>query len=253
MPIKHTRPRNRLLAALPDEDYNRLAPHLTEQPLPRGYILQQRDEPLRLVYFPDASLSWLISPTEDGSNTQVAMIGREGMIGVEAVFGARVAMCDAVVHSMNEHAGHVMAIEVFHREMDRQGALYSIARQYTGAFVVSLARWAACNATHSAEERCCRWLLEASFRIGGSEVAVTHELLSDLLGLRRSTVTQILRRLHDHGIISSHRGLVRIDDQGGLEQRSCECYKVARELFSHAHPFEVAGEELPTESLVGTT
>ncbi len=255
MPIKHTRHGNHLLAALPDEDFDRLAPHLTEQPFPKGYILQQRDEPLHLVYFPDSSLSGLICPTEDGSNTQVAMVGREGMVGVEAMFGSRVAMCDAVIHSTDEHLGHVMTIDAFHREMNRHGALYSVARQYTGALMVSLARWVACNASHSAEQRCCRWLLEATFRMGRYEVAVTHELLSDLLGLRRSTVTQILRRLHDHGIISTHRGLVRIDDQGELEQRSCECHRVSRELFSHDHASSEigAGEELPTEALVGST
>ena len=166
MPIKHTRHGNHLLAALPDEDFDRLAPHLTEQPFPKGYILQQRDEPLHLVYFPDSSLSGLICPTEDGSNTQVAMVGREGMVGVEAMFGSRVAMCDAVIHSTDEHLGHVMTIDAFHREMNRHGALYSVARQYTGALMVSLARWVACNASHSAEQRCCRWLLEATFRIG---------------------------------------------------------------------------------------
>jgi CRP-like cAMP-binding protein len=247
--MTHQRPRNHLLAALPIEDYSRLAPHLTVQLFPRGYVLHQRDEPLRLAYFPDESLSWLISPTEDGSHTQVAMIGREGMIGIEAVFGSSVAMCDAVVQTMGERTGYAMSLDVFHREMDRRGAFYSIARRYANALVVSLIRCVACNASHSAEERCCRWLLEAAFRLDRPEVPVTHELLSDLLGLRRSTVTLILRRLHDHGVISAQRGLVRIADQEALEQKSCECHKLVRELFDPKSSSQMVSAE---ESLVGS-
>ena len=243
------RPGNHLLAALPVEDYSRLAPHLTAQPLPKGYVLQQRDEPVRLVYFPDESLSWLISPTEDGSHTQVAMIGREGLVGIEAVVGSGVAMCDAVIQTMGQHTGHVMSLDAFRREMNRRGALYSIARGYANKLVVSLIRWAACNASHSAEERCCRWLLEAAFRLDRSEVPVTHELLSDLLGLRRSTVTLILRRLHDSGIISTNRGLVRIADRETLEQRSCQCYKLVRELFDPKSSSQIVS----AEELVGST
>ena len=244
--MTHPRNGNRLLAALPAEEYTRLAPYLTRQSFPKGYVLQHRDEPLRLVFFPDESLSWLISPTEDGSHTQVAMIGREGLVGVEAVFGSSVAMCDAVVQTVGEPSGYAMSLEAFGREIDRRGPLYSIARRYASGLVVALIRWAACNASHSAEERCCRWLLEAAFRLGRPGVPVTHELLSDLLGLRRSTVTLILRRLHDCGLISAQRGLVRIADQAALEQRSCDCYKLVREQSADTHPN-------PTEeSLVGS-
>jgi CRP-like cAMP-binding protein len=230
------RPGNRLLKALPEEDYHRLAPHLSLQPFPRGYLLQQRDQPIRLVYFPDRSLAWLTSPTEDGNNTQVAMIGREGMVGVEVALGSRIALSDAIVHASGEQHGVAIGADELRRELDRQAALHTIVHRYAGAFLSLLARWAACNAKHSAEERCCRWLLEAASRVGRPELAVTHELLSDLLGLRRSTVTQILGRLQDAGIMTAQRGFLRIDDHTRLEQRSCGCEKPVAELLGES-PF----------------
>jgi CRP-like cAMP-binding protein len=225
---------NRLLGALPEEDYRRLAPHLTSQPFPKGYVLQQRDQPVRLVYFPDRSLAWLTSPTEDGNNTQVAMVGREGMVGIEVALGSQVALCDAVVHTSADQHGVAIGVDEFRRELERNGSLARIARHYAGAFVSLLTRWAACNASHSAEQRCCRWLLEAASRVNGPELAVTHELLSDLLGLRRSTVTQILGRLQEAGILTAQRGFVRITEQKQLEQRSCGCEKPVKELLNES-------------------
>ena len=222
---------NRLLRALPEEDYRRLAPHLTPQPFPKGYVLQQRDQPIRLVYFPERSLAWLTNPTEDGNNTQIAMIGREGMVGVEVALGSQVALCDAIVHTTGDQYGVAIGVDEFRHELDRNGALHTIVHRYAGAFVSLLTRWAACNASHSAEQRCCRWLLEAAARIGRPELAVTHELLSDLLGLRRSTVTQILGRLQHAGIVTAQRGSLRLNEQKHLEQRSCGCEKPVQRLL----------------------
>jgi CRP-like cAMP-binding protein len=239
MALPSARPRNRLLAALPDEDFERISLHLAPQPLANGHILQRRDQAMRLVFFPDQSLTWLVNSTEDGTNAQVAMVGPEGMVGFEAAFGSRVAMADAIVNVVGKNAGYAMSIEAFYREFDRRGALYNVARRYAGSVVELLTRWAGCNAWHSAEGRCCRWLLESAIRLGRPEVSVTHELLSDLLGLRRSTVTLILGRLQESGTVSTTRGLIHIDDQAALEERSCGCHKLVVQLFGEwptSHP-----------------
>jgi CRP-like cAMP-binding protein len=225
------RPRNRLLAALPDEDFQRISYHLAPQPVSNGYVFHRRDQPIRAVFFPTQSLTWLINPTEDGTNAQVAMVGPEGLVGVEAVFGSRLAMSDAVVNVVGKDTGHAMSIDAFYREFERRGAFYNLTRQYGGVLVELLTRWAGCNAWHSAEGRCCRWLLEAAIRMGRPDVYVTHELLSDLLGLRRSTVTLILGRLQESGAISASRGVVRVDDQAALEERSCGCHRLVARLF----------------------
>jgi CRP-like cAMP-binding protein len=199
-------------------------------------VLHRRDQATRLVFFPTQSLTWLINPTEDGTNAQVAMVGPEGLVGVEAVFGSRVAMSDAVVNVVGKDAGVAMSVEAFQREFERRGALYKLARQYAGTLVELLTRWAGCNAWHSAEGRSCRWLLEASIRLGRPEVYVTHELLSDLLGLRRSTVTLILGRLHDSGIVSTTRGVIRINDPAALEERSCGCHRLVMQFIDQLPP-----------------
>jgi CRP-like cAMP-binding protein len=124
-----------------------------------------------------------------------------------------------------------MSVEAFHRELERHGAMYNLARQYAGSLVELLTRWAGCNAWHSAEGRCCRWLLEASIRLGRREVYVTHELLSDLLGLRRSTVTLILGRLQESAVVSATRGVVRVNDQAALEERSCGCHRLIMRIM----------------------
>ncbi len=231
MATSQSRCGNRLLAALPEDEYARLYPYLSAQPLNKGHIIQRREQPLRVVFFPDDALIWLVNPTEDGSNAQVAMVASEGLVGVEAVFGSRLAMSDAVVHMTGANAGVALSVDVFRRELERRGALYTLAQQYAGALVQSLAQWVACSALHSAEQRCCRWLLEVEARIGRPELAVTHELLSDLLGLRRSTVTLIVGRLQELGIVSTNRGVIRIHDQRALEEHSCGCHKLVTTLF----------------------
>jgi CRP-like cAMP-binding protein len=230
MAMASPRPRNRLLAALPEGDFQRLSHHLAPQPVANGHVLHRRDQAIRSVFFPTQSLTWLINPTEDGTNAQVAMVGPEGIVGVEAVFGSRVAMSDAVVNVV------AMSVEAFNKEFERQGALYTLARQYAGTLVELLTRWAGCNAWHSAEGRCCRWLLEASIRMRRPEVYVTHELLSDLLGLRRSTVTLILGRLDESGIVSTTRGVIRINDQAALEERSCGCHRLVMQFIDRFPP-----------------
>jgi CRP-like cAMP-binding protein len=227
------RPRrgNRLLAALPEHDFEKLSTHLIQQSVPRGHILQRRDQPLRVVYFPDESLCWLTNATEDGSTAQVAMVGQEGIVGVEAVFGSRIAMTDAFVHVSCENVGRSLSMDIFRREFERQGAFYSLIHQYAASLMGFLSRSAMCNAWHTAEERCCRWLLEAAIRVGQPELCVTHEVISDLLGLRRSTVTLILGRLSDAGVISTGRGVIHIENREALEARSCNCYKLVTTVF----------------------
>jgi CRP-like cAMP-binding protein len=222
---------NRLLAALPEHDYAKLSTHLIQQTVPKGYILQRRDQPLRVVYFPDSSLCWLTNATEDGSTAQVAMVGQEGIVGIEAVFGSRIAMTDAFVHVSCESVGRSLNIDMFRREYERHGAFYSLIHQYAASLMGFLARSAMCNAWHTAEERCCRWLLEAAIRVGQPELCVTHELLSDLLGLRRSTVTLILGRLNDNGIVSTGRGVIHIADRAALETRACSCHTLVSSAF----------------------
>jgi CRP-like cAMP-binding protein len=228
---------NHLLSALPDNDYRRIFPHLTPQRFRRGLIIHRRDEPLQHVFFPAESVIWLTCTTEAGASSQLAMVGSEGIVGIEVFYGSRSALCDATVHPSHDAVGHRMTVDVFRGELDRRGAFYDAVLHYAGALVDSLAQAVACNARHSAEARCSRWLLEVQLRFQNADVlSATHELLADLLGLRRPTVSLILQNLQSQGIISTNRGRIRIQDQFALQQRACECVKKSAAVCAASDP-----------------
>ena len=221
---------NDLLVSLPPEDFERVSPELTWRPLKVRQLLHKHGEPLSEIYFPGRSVCSITHMMEDGSVVEVATIGREGIIGVSAAFGTPVATGDAFVQVAGEPAA-VMGIDAFRREMDRRGAFFDRITRYSQAFVNMLMQSVACNGLHSAEQRCCRWLLMTHDRIGQDDFALTHELLAIMLGVRRPTVTLVLADLTRAGIVSHVRGRIRIVDRQGLERASCECYRNVRTVF----------------------
>jgi CRP-like cAMP-binding protein len=231
---------NALLAALPLEDYKRISADLTYEQVTVRQALQKRDEPLHDVYFPSRSLCSVIMTTADGAEAEVAALGCEGVVGVEALLGFNVAICDAVIQIAGDGICHSMRLDTFRRELDRRGAFESILRKYANAFVVSLMQSVACSAVHSADARCCRWLLQAHDRIGSDQFPLTHDLLSRVIGVRRPTVTLIMSDLVRRRAIATTRGVTRIIERATLEERSCECYRVVKaQLFGRSLPSNV--------------
>jgi CRP-like cAMP-binding protein len=221
---------NRLLAALPSADFQRLLPDLIYRPLKPRQVLHKNGERLLDVYFPDRSVCSLVSHMDDGSSVEVAMIGSEGMVGIGAALGEAFVTGDAIVQ-MPGNGAYSMSIEAFDREMARLGAFHDVVTRYAQVFVAMLIQSVACNGLHTAEERACRWLLMVSDRVGCNELTVTHELLSTLLGVRRPTVTLVLAQLVKAGMISQVRGGMHIVDRQLLEAASCECYGSVKRMF----------------------
>jgi len=221
---------NRLLASLPADDYQRVSSELTWRPLKVRQVLHKHGEPVSEVYFPGRSVCSITNVMEDGGVVEVATVGREGLIGIAAVFGAPVASGEAFVQIPAEPAA-VMSLDAFRREMERRGAFYDRVTKYSQAFVNMLMQSVACNGLHSAEQRCCRWLLTTYDRIGQDEFPLTHEFLAIMLGVRRPTVTLVMAELARAGVISHVRGHVRITDRNGLEEASCECYRNVKAAF----------------------
>jgi CRP-like cAMP-binding protein len=226
MTIFQSSPMNGLLAALPADEYARIAPHLAVAPFRARQLLHKRDEPLNHIFFPGRALCSLVVTLEDGSTAEVAMVGGEGLIGVESVFGQRVACCDATVQVPGDGQAFVMSIDAFRAELAGSPAFESIVRNYAQAFVGFLMQSVACNALHTVDARCCRWLLHAQDRLAADELPLTHDLISTLLGVRRPTVTLVMNSLAQAGIVSASRGTLRIVDRVALESRACECYRV---------------------------
>jgi CRP-like cAMP-binding protein len=221
---------NRLLASLPADEYQRVSSELTWRTLKVRQVLHKHGEPISEIYFPGRSVCSITNVMEDGGVVEVATVGREGLVGISAVFGAPVASGEAFVQVAAEPAA-VMSLDAFRREMERRGVFYDAVTRYSQAFVNMLMQSVACNGLHSAEQRCCRWLLMTHDRIGQDEFPLTHEFLAIMLGVRRPTVTLVMAELARTGVVSHVRGHVRIVDRQGLEATSCECYRNVRAAF----------------------
>ncbi|HTL00931.1 MAG TPA: Crp/Fnr family transcriptional regulator [Vicinamibacterales bacterium] len=222
---------NRLLAALPVEDYRRISPALITRPLKARQILRRRGESIKEIYFPGRSLCSLVLGMADGASAEIAVVGPEGLIGIEAALGPARGMSDVAVQVAGDGMALAMSVEAFRRELEHQGALYAYVTKYAQAMVAFLTQSVACNGLHSTEARACRWLLHAQDRLETNDLAVTHELLSTMLAVRRPTVSLMITDLAQAGIISTHRGTIRIVDRSALERRACECYRIVKAFF----------------------
>jgi CRP-like cAMP-binding protein len=226
---------NRLLAGLPADEYQRISSDLASRPLNVRQTLHKHGERLSEIYFPGRSVCSITQTMEDGGVVEVAAVGKEGLVGIGAVFGDTVVTGHAFIQ-VNGDAAQVMTIEAFRREMSRKGPFYDVITRYSRAFVGLVMQSTACNGLHSAEQRCCRWLLETEDRIERDEFEMTHEFLAITLGVRRPTVTLVLAELQRAGIVAHGRGHVKITDRMALEAVSCECYRTVKQLFNRLMP-----------------
>ena len=226
---------NRLLSSLPLDDYTRIVPHLKVVPLLARQLLHKQGEPIREVYFPGGGACSLVKAMYDGHSAEVATVGDEGAIGAGVFVGETASACDAVVQAAGVVA-HVMPIDAFTAEMSLRGAFFNRIIRYNQALLMQIMQTAACNGLHSAEERCCRWLLMTHDRMRGDEIPLTHEFIATMLGIRRPTVTLVMTSLQRAGLISGRRGHVAIVNREGLEAASCECYAAVNTSFSRLLP-----------------
>jgi CRP-like cAMP-binding protein len=215
---------NRLLALLSHDDQRRLAPHLRTVSLRSKQALLRQGQPVHEIIFPTGGVCSLMKTTEDGHSIEVMGIGADGAIGASVAWGQAESSADVMVQLPNDGA-LVMPLEVFKAELQLRGALFAAITNYCQTFTMQLMQITACNALHSADERCCRWLLTTDDRIQTGSLGITQEMLAMALGVRRPTVTHIMADLHRSGIVQYSRGDVQIVDRKSLETRACECYR----------------------------
>jgi CRP-like cAMP-binding protein len=224
--------RNQLLAALPARDRARLLPNLERVSLTLGETLYESGAPVRHVYFPTDAVVSLFYVLEDGASAEFAVVGRDGLVGVSLFMGGESTPSRAVVQS----AGHAYRLtgrilkEEFNRVGGRRsGALHDLLLRYAQALVTQMAQTAVCNRHHSLDQQVCRWLLLFLDRLPSNELAMTHELIANMLGVRREGVTEVAGALQRAGLIEYHRGHITVLDRAALEARTCECYAVVRQ------------------------
>ena len=221
---------NRLLAALPADDYTRIARTFDVVPLKLKEFLHKPGESVRYVYFPGGGFCSLVTVLSDGGMVEVATIGREGMVGASAVLDGNPPAAATMVQGATDRC-YRMSADAFRREMDRRGPFYELLTHYAQALVGFIMQSTACNAVHSVEQRLARWLLMARDRLGSDDFPLTQEFVAMMLGATRPTVTVVAGTLQKAGLIKYRHGHVTIVDGDNLEAASCECYRAATNLL----------------------
>lgn len=225
---------NRVLAALPAEEYERLRPELEPVALPLGSIVYDAGEQERYLYFLTAGLVSCFNVTESGASAEFALTGREGVIGVATFLGGDSTPGHAMV--LNAGFAYRLPAGLLHEEFQHDSALTHLLLRHVNALVVETGQNAVCNRHHSLEQRLCRWILSCLDRLGSNEFAMTQEVIAHMLGVRREGVTEAVGRLQKAGLIHCSRGHIAALDRAGLEARVCECYAVVKHEYDRLLP-----------------
>ena len=225
---------NHLLAVLPEEEWLRLAPHLILTELPLGHVVYESGDQLGYVYFPTTSIVSLLYVMEDGASAEIAVVGNEGIVGIALFMGGETTPSRAIVQSAGH--GYRLSAKVLKQEFTRGGPIQHLLLRYTQALITQMAQTAVCNRHHSIEQQLCRWLLLSIDRLPSNELTMTQELISNMLGVRRSGVTEAALKLQSAGLIQYSHGHIAVLDRPALEKHACECYAVVKREFDRLLP-----------------
>lgn len=226
---------NRILAALPPDDYERLLPSLKLRPLDFKQVLYRQGEPISHVWFPNGGVCSIVRRLEDGGCAEVGTVGTEGLVGGGVVFGEEEAFGDAIIQVPDGDA-YTMAIGTFRDEMGRGGRFCDLVTRFTQALTVMIMQTAACNSLHVVEDRLARWLLMCHDRVGTDVFTITQDFLAMMLSVRRASVTDAVTTLQNREVISYARREMTIVSRPDLEALSCECYRVVQAQFRRLLP-----------------
>ena len=229
-PPAESRPKNKLLACLPLEDFERLKPHLRTLPVKTKQVFHPLNELIRDVIFPNGGVASVTAVMQDGSMVEIATVGDEGMLGMDVFFGGDIATGETMLQVPDTNA-EFMSVASFKAELDRRGPFFDCVQRYSQGLVTLMMHSTACMALHAVHERCCRWLLMTHDRVRRDDFYLSHEFLAIMLGSTRPTVSLVAGTLHKAGLITYTHGHVTILDRQALEAASCECYATVRARF----------------------
>lgn len=222
---------NRLLAALPKKDYQRLLPELERVPLAFGDILYEPGDTIGHVYFPESGIISLLARVESQKVLEVGIVGNEGVAGLPVVLGVRVSLNRGLVQS----AGTAMRMKAaaLRKEFKQDGALQRLLHRYLHSLLTQISQSAVCNRFHMVDARLARWLLMTHDRVGSDEFRLTQELLSNMLGVRREAVSKAAGALQKSGFVNYSRGHITMLNRAGLEATACQCYQIIKDDSDH--------------------
>jgi CRP-like cAMP-binding protein len=226
MPDESAPLQNQILSALPQAERERLFPHLQRVELPLGKVLYESGGRLRHVYFPTDSIVSLLYVMENGASAEIAVVGKDGAIGVALFMGGETTTNRAIVQSAG--SAYRLSGARLKREFDLHGELLHILLRYTQALFTQMSQTAVCNRHHSVDQQLCRWLLLSLDRLDSNRLSMTQELIANMLGVRREGVTEAAGKLQKSGAIEYSRGKIKVLNRPQLERSSCECYAVVK-------------------------
>lgn len=242
LPPAHVTPsprQNHILAALPVAAYERLRPGLEDIPLDLGQVIYESGGHQGYVFFPTTAIVSLLYVMEDAASAEIAVVGYEGLVGISLFMGGESTTNRAVVQSGGRACR--LKARALHDEFVRGSEVQRLLLLYTQALMTQMAQTAVCNRHHTLDQQLCRWLLLSLDRLTSNELAMTHELIADMLGVRREGVTEAAGHLQAAGLIRYTRGKITVLDRPGLEARACECYAVVKHEYDRLLPHAPSG------------
>src|ERR1044071_617707 len=226
---------NHVLNALPEDERERLFPHLELVQMPLATVVYESGATLHHIYFPIDCIVSLLYVMKNGASAEIAVVGHEGVIGVSLFMGGETTPSRAIVQS----AGYAYRLtgNRLKQEFSRHGEMLHVLLRYTQSLITQMAQTAVCNRHHSLDQQLCRWLLLSLDRLVGNDLVMTQELIANMLGVRREGVTEAAGNLQAAGLIKYSRGHITVVDRPGLEARTCECYAVVKKEFDRLLPY----------------
>lgn len=238
METKILKDQNHLFHSIPQEEWNRLLPHIEQVDLPLGKVLYEPGVKMNYLYFPVSAIVSLLYALENGSSAEIAVAGNEGVVGISIFMGGDSTSSRAVVQSAG--MGYRIKSSILMQEFNRAGPVMHLLLRYTQALITQMSQTAVCNRHHSLDQQFCRWLLLSLDRLTGNELIMTQELIANMLGVRREGVTEAALKVQKAGFIKYARGHITILDRKGLENRTCECYQVVKSEYERLLPEKMA-------------
>jgi len=223
--------RNRILGALSDEELGRIVPHLHAVNFEKDEVIYLSEDPIEYVYLIESGLVSLLSTTETGSTIEVAMLGKEGVVGLPVILKNRIIPYDVTVRFRCE-ALKIKA-DIFQEEFDKGQVLHEFVLRYLNVLITQISQSSICNRFHTIEATLSRWLLTVQDQVNSNTLQLTQQVISQALGVPRTGVTVAAGALQSAAAIRYSRGKIVILDRGRLESRSCECYRIIRDELDH--------------------
>jgi len=222
--------KNYLLAAMPEEEFEQLLAVLEPVSFKLGEALYESGEKLEYVYFPTTAIISMLYIMENGATAEIGVVGNDGVLGVSLFMGGETTTSRAIIQSAGD--AYRMKSKDLKAQFALGGVFQKMLLRYTQALMTQISQTAVCNRLHSVEQQLCRWLLLSHDRLDSDTLVMTHDLISNMLGVRREGVTLASKKLQKKNLITNVRGTMVVIDRQGLEAAVCECYKVVNDEYN---------------------